>query len=360
MARPPRLQDITAKTPPYASECMPKLGLATNLDFDYRVYVMGCTPPPGCSGPYYYVGIEHATRVGDRCVQHDEQRGSHFTKEHAPTKLHLLWPAANTAVEGYVYLALLSAMRQDSVAKLGGWTQTSAEPSPLTEMMFKQQWRLMRQVCFNCGEKNHWATDCKKALQGVTYRHTCNFCSKVNRVIITSRGQSQGLAPLPSKPLVPRENVSQKRTMQLGPSESSEPRSKIQRTLQVSPRSGTTVDVCGHNYSSLSWFTGCSNPSPSIVRRVREQCSESAVELENGDARTLVLHGFAAATPKKPPPLFGDRKTLPSEFTSTVCKAVRPRSGAFLKARRAKADSTRKANQILWRVSDLAKVVHKR
>ena len=129
MARPPRLHDITAKTPPYASECMPKLSLATNLDFDYRVYVMECTPPPGCSGPYYYVGIEHATRVGHRCVQHDEHKGSHFTRANAPTKLHLLWPAANTAVEGYVYLALLSTMRQDSVAKLGGWTQTSIEPT---------------------------------------------------------------------------------------------------------------------------------------------------------------------------------------------------------------------------------------
>ena len=206
---------------------------------------MECAPPRGCSGPCYYLGIEHATRVGQRCVKHDDHKGSYFTREHAPKKVYRLWPAANTAVEGYVYLALFSTMRQDSVAKLGGWTQTSTEPSPLVEMMFKQQWRLMRQVCFNCGDKNHWATDCKKELQGVTYMHTCNFCSKVKRVIITSRGKSQGIAPLPPRPLVPRETVSQKRPMQPAPSQSLEPRSKIQRTLQNAPISGTTVDVCG-------------------------------------------------------------------------------------------------------------------
>ena len=243
-----RLQDVNATTRPYASALMPILGLDPSLDFEFRVYVLECEVPAGCSGPYFYVGIEHKSRIRDRLLQHFAHKGSHFTKYHKPKKVHLLWPAANTAVEGYVYLSLLSTMRQESVAKLGGWTQTSTEPSPLANMMFKQQWRLMRQVCFNCGDKNHWATDCKKPLQGVTYRHTCQWCSTVNRVVITSRGQSQGLAPLPSRPLVPRETVRMKRPMLPTTSDAPEPRSKIQRTVAASPRSGNAVDVCGLSY----------------------------------------------------------------------------------------------------------------
>ena len=144
------------------------------------------------------------------------------------------------------------------------------------------------------------------------------------------------------------------------------PPSFRQQSTKVPPRvhQGSTIVHCmatrGHSYSTLSWFTRSSNPSPSLVRKVRNECADSAVELENGDARTLALQGFSATPPTKPPPLFGSRKTLPTEFTSTNCKAVRPRNGIFLKARRAKADSTRKANQILWRVSELARTLDKK
>eukprot|EP00973_Karenia_brevis_P096339 12431497-Karenia_brevis.AAC.1 len=72
-------------------------------------------------------------------------------------------------------------------------------------MVFEQERRLLRQLCFNCGEKKCWATSCTKPLEGVPY--TCPHCD--GKVIITSRGQShaaglQGSASLTSAAAPPQ------------------------------------------------------------------------------------------------------------------------------------------------------------
>ena len=86
----------------YASRQMPQLGFEPTLSFDYRVYVIECVAPAGCRGPCYYIGIERKSKVGARLAQHWAGRGAFYTKERKPKCLHLVWPAANTAVEGYL------------------------------------------------------------------------------------------------------------------------------------------------------------------------------------------------------------------------------------------------------------------
>lgn len=339
---------------------MPELGLQADPSFHYRVYVIECHAPPGKMGPYYYVGIEHRSQIGKRLAQHWGGKGSFYTKEYAPKTLHMVWPAANTAVEGYVFLALLSCRPAGNIEKLGGWSQTSARVSPLCAMVFEQQRRLMRQLCYNCGG-SHWASSCPKALEGVTYK--CQTCS--SNIVITSRGQSQvagpqaaprSQAPPPPKMMPAQEVKPQKRAAPRAPSAGPAP--KVPK-LSVKPGSaGHVVSACSRQYTALSWFLGKPNPSPSICARVREQCGARALELDNGDARTLALQGFSASPPKHPKDLLPNRTRLPSSWVETACSAVR--KGTAVKVRKAAAPLTRKGNQILWLHEDLQRALAKR
>ena len=194
--------------------------------------------------------------VKKRLGQHFSGKGAIFTKTHAPKMLHLVWPAVNTAVEGYVFLALLSTLPKGNVHKLGGWTQTSTEVSPLNRMIYEQERRLMRGLCFNCGG-GHWASSCDRPLEGVNYK--CQSCS--GNIVITSRGQS-----LPLKLLPPRSEP-QKRP---APSNThvGEPVAKAPRITTQPGRSSNVVVVCGRRYSTLSWFLGKANL---IAKRPRKR-----------------------------------------------------------------------------------------
>ena len=76
-------------------------------------------------------------------------------------------------------------MPAESIHRLGGWTQTSVNPSPLCRQQYEEQRRLLRNSCFKCGGK-HWAKNCPKAVQGVEYK--CPCCQA--KILISSRGQS--------------------------------------------------------------------------------------------------------------------------------------------------------------------------
>ena len=95
------------------------------------------------------------------------------------------------------------------------------------------------------------------------------------------------------------------------------------------------------------------NPSLSICDRVRRECCQSALELDNGSAKTLALGGFAAIPPKVPKPLMPDRTNLPSRWTDTACIAIR--SGIAVRLQRPGEHLTKKNSQILWLISDLEK-----
>jgi hypothetical protein len=124
---------------------MPELGLSDNAGLEYRVYVLDCAD--SC----LYVGIEVKAKLASRLKQHFVGGGAFFTKQHRPRALHLVWPAACTAVECYVYHALLAMQPAGRVERLGGWTQTSTKVSPLAALVFEQARRSLRGSCFNCG-----------------------------------------------------------------------------------------------------------------------------------------------------------------------------------------------------------------
>ena len=360
-SQPPRVGEVGARTL-WKSKAIPQLGLEANLEFEYRVYVLECRTPAGSRGPFYYVGIAHRSEVGKRIVQHFNAKGAFYTKANPPQDIHLIWPAAHTAVEGFVFLALLAGLPKDSVRRLGGWTQTSTSPSPLSSLVFEQERRAMRSLCFNCGGL-HMAKHCPKDIEGVTYH--CPSCS--SKLVITSRGQSAivkgsaavkaaartaSLAPPVMQP--PSRHTaalaSQKRK---ATSAVISPVTKASRT--VSGNAGKQACICGKRYSSISWFVGQANPSPSLCSRIRRDCYKNAVEMDGGQTRTLEMHGFAALPPAAPRELVPDRQRLSCAWVPTAITTDK----AVVKVRKT-GEAVEKCNsQVMWLISDLEKACNK-
>jgi hypothetical protein len=326
---------------------MPELGLSDNAGLEYRVYVLDCAD--SC----LYVGIEVKAKLASRLKQHFVGGGAFFTKQHRPRALHLVWPAACTAVECYVYHALLAMQPAGRVERLGGWTQTSTKVSPLAALVFEQARRSLRGSCFNCGGP-HYANKCAKAMQGCTY--PCPSCS--TSIVVSSRGQSLA-APIARSP--PRGGASPQAAQArrapapsakraASPASSGQPVAKAARV--ASTKSGCVVSVCGKEYTSLSWLLAKVKPTERECARARASCGASALALLRGDVRTLAAQGFTAQPPRAAKPLMAGRVRVPSEWTDTDCKAVS--SGAVLQLCRAGEElrGTR-ANQLLWRLSEL-------
>ena len=360
----PEISDVGARTV-YASKLLPQLGLEPTLSFDYRVYVVECQGTPGSQGVFCYVGIEHKSKVGARLAQHWAGKGSFYTKERKPKALHLVWPAANTAVEGYVFMALLSTLPAGSLERLGGWTQTSTKPSPLCKQQYEEQRRLIRNLCFRCGG-NHWAKDCTKAVQGIEYK--CASCSE--RLLISSRGQSvlagdgcvqpgavrvmptavarssTDVAPPPAQvrpsvvPVRPEVRVAKR---VLAPPLDPRPSKKA----NTSEHAGKTVLVCGRKYTSVSWFSGRANPPPKLCNRIRDSCK--AVELRGGDLRSLIQHGYAALCPKE---LLPGRTRLSASWSATQIKCDK---SSTLEVRAASEPLDVSLRQCLFLLSDVQK-----
>lgn len=361
----PKVEEVCLSTKPYASRAMPQHGLVETMSSDFRVYVIECEPPAGCRGPFFYVGIEHRSKVGARLKQHWGGSGAFYTKTHSPKSLHLLWPAQNTAVEGYVFLALLGTMHANNVHRVGGWTQTSTSPSPLSNMVFEQQRKLLRGLCFNCGGA-HWASACPKAVQGLNYK--CPHCSK--GIVVSSRGQSvvggrsvispspasasasvpaSAQAPLPLSMLTPASSVSvaQKRS---APAPTASPERPM-KAHRASTNAGKVVSVCGRLYTSISWYLGKPNPSQSHCSAVKAVCTP--LELRGGDLRTLAGQGFAVAPPLRPKPLLAGRVRLPSAWLETGVQCDR----SVLEVRKAGDNSKTSLRQCLWLLEDLETVL---
>ena len=169
----------------WRSSHVPELGLVPKLSFPLRVYCLECESPHGEVGPRYYVGIAKADLVEQRIRDHFKRKGAEYTKALAPKAIHLLWPAANYAVEAYVFNSLLEIMPRNSVHKLGGWTQTALDPTPIQRMGYERDRRALQQLCFNCGGRC-WSKHCKKPVEGIPYN--CPGCGTA--VAITERGQS--------------------------------------------------------------------------------------------------------------------------------------------------------------------------
>ena len=296
---------------------MPALGLegdATSIRHLYRVYVIECAN--GC----WYVGIVHKDRLKERLLKHWACTAAHYTKVNVPRRIHLILPARNKAVEAYVYYALLERMPVDSARRLGGWVQTSTNPSALGHNLVEQARRCMHELCFNCGVRRWVAADhkgkkeCPRPLQGAPYQCPSEACKA--KILVTTRGHAE-LAPTRARLQVvaaPQAatpaGAAVKRAAALTPAQPIPKRTRI-----GSVSAGKEVDVCGARYTSISWFLNTANPSPTVCAHVERTCKSDAVELRGGHVRSLVKGGYAAG-PNVPP------KPLP-----VLCRMVRSGRG---------------------------------
>ena len=160
---------------------MPALGLASSSEGPYCVYVLRC-------GEVYYVGIDFWADASERIRAHFRGEGSDFTKHYPPTKVCMFLRVMSRAAEAYVYYALLDA-KPDTL--VGGWTQTSWNPSPLVCLLTREARANLQGRCFNCDQKQHFAKDCPR---GAGCQKTCWYPCKARgcgeRVYITTRGQT--------------------------------------------------------------------------------------------------------------------------------------------------------------------------
>jgi len=280
----PTYKAVDRSTVWIAPGSVPELGLVALLSFPFRVYALECQAPHGQLGPYIYVGIAHASKIGDRLKGHWKGGATHFTDEHRPKKVLLIYPAANRAVESYVFHAYLSLQCSGRVHTLGGWTQTSSDPSRLARQQFEQERRNLLSRCFNCGAGNHLAKDCKKPLEGITY--PCPKCG--TEIVVSSRGQtrpgtkanakSSGGHPVAPPPLAPDSSGSKRKAQPA----STAPAAKVAKAGATSSNHGKVVSVCGKQYCGLCWFLGQANPAPKVCARVRQECVAGALEMQGG------------------------------------------------------------------------------
>ena len=179
-----KVEDVNVDTV-HMGSVVPKLGLVSNADFEFRVYVLECAPLRGESEPTYYVGVQHKTKLEERLRKHMTGNGADYTKAHKPQGVAFVMPAEHRAAEAYVYYALMSELPAKSVQRLGGWTQTSVNPSPLVRLLGQEARRNMHGKCFKCGG-DHYARECIGAPEAAPY--PCKTCGEVLRV--TARAQT--------------------------------------------------------------------------------------------------------------------------------------------------------------------------
>ena len=112
-----------------------KLGLTEDVNLPMRVYVLQCRGPRGVK--VWYVGILHVSEL-KRFRKHWAGEACHYTKVYPPEKIVLLWPAPSESVEAYVYFEMLRRMPANQAWRLGGFTQTSSNPSRLDCLLAEQ------------------------------------------------------------------------------------------------------------------------------------------------------------------------------------------------------------------------------
>ena len=160
---------------------MPDLGLDEDLDAPYRVYVLRCKNA-------LYVGWAKTQDVRQRICDHFSAAGAGFTKRFPPIEVCLLLPARNAAAEAYVYFALLETKPE---AFVGGWTQTSWNPSPMVHLLTKEARCNLKGTCFTCHKQGHRAAECSRGNSDVqTCFYPCKAAGCTSKLYLTTTGRT--------------------------------------------------------------------------------------------------------------------------------------------------------------------------
>jgi hypothetical protein len=287
------------------------VSLTEDIGHRFRVYVLLCRGPRGerCR----YVGIVHTSELRHRMRKHWGlvTGGAHYTKMYPPQKILYLMTAPTEAAEAYVYFELLRAMDANKTWMLGGWVQTSSNPSRLDCLLAEQARRGMKELCFNCGQRRFEGEHkrlrkCPFTLRGVEYECPRQGCQ--GKLVVTSRGHAERLAEPPAAAPTTSPAGAQGASPKRPAPEATraEPVRKVARTVKPSLKSGSSgarVRICGVECSALSWFLNNADPGRRQNNDARNRCAEGAVELSGGHSRVLATAGFAKAPPGRPKPL---------------------------------------------------------
>jgi hypothetical protein len=263
---------------------------------------------------------------------------------------------------------------------LGGWTQTSDKPSPLSRHYLAQEKRMVAGECLNCGSKSHWAARCTKPRCAVAYK--CRSCQSdvvlcgAGRSVTVARGVldcgaarraevvradsvpasalvSGATSSVPAAPAGRKEPAGKataanaKRTVRQKQQKQVQPPRKKQAAAKRNPRAGVHVLVGGVAYSTLAWHLG--RPvERADTQKARTHCAEGALELQHGVAQSLVAAGFAKVS--APMDLLAPGVALTSSWVRTRCRATR--SDACLEVRlRSTGGGARapgRSGRVLW------------
>ena len=283
-----------------------------------------------------------------------------FEGARRPLEVLLVFPAANTAIESYVFNLHLSTLPANSIHRIGGWTQTSSAPSPMACMVWEQDRRQLTGRCFKCGSNEHFSNTKKRdgtllctKIEAKEYKCKKPGCGGV--LLISCRGESSLAPPLthhgvvrpvttapPPPPLLPPKRRA---------SAAASPPAKKAKTEDS--HVGKVVLVDGHAYTALSWHFG-KDPTPKTRSLAKNHCSEGALEMSNGNFVSIINHGFAQRPPDAPPPLLPKGVVLcPVRWTNSKLTHDK----GTLKLRLAGVDGLRcDLRQVLFLKADLDKL----
>ena len=371
----PKWCDIGPMTKPFVClDTLPELGLVADLWFELRVYVLKL------EGGRLYVGITHKSDLVRRLSEHFTNPQCWYTKKYRAKSVVMCWPAAHRGVEAYVFQAMLSRLDKCNIANhIGGWIQPYTKLTPLQGMVFEEQRRSVREDCFRCGG-GHMVSKCRAARSNLFCTYTCPNPKCRTTIDITPVGKTQ--EPEPSKATAVASGAASSSSSNAASSQDPTPARGTKRTIEeVAPvtraaravakakakatagsmRFGLAVRVCGVRYTAVSWYLNTTKPHDKLCTKVRTECRDAALEICNGDARTLALGGFAAHTLAGAKPLLlnregKERQLLPAEYTATECTCVA--NGDAVEVRvPGRTYGKKRMNQLLFRVDALQRVL---
>ena len=362
----------------WRSDAVPNLHLDPDVTkHQYRIYIIECEPQPGNLGPCFYVGIAHVSEIRERLEKHWAGTAAHYTKVNGPRRIHMIWPVSNPATEAYAYYALVESLPPNSARRVGGWTQTSHNPSRLGCAVVEQARRSMKGTCFNCGEnrfnashktkdeRNRTVYKCPKPLRGVDYKCECG-----KGILVTTRGHAE---PMPVASTSGDTAAAgsgggggsgsgggagaggggggnggsgRKRSA----TELAQPVTKRSKKTGATKHAGLRVSICGELYTSVSWYLNTENPPKTACAQLRSDRARDAVELSGGHVRALAGTRYAVAPPAQPKPLCVMRDGTPRERLGTDPAATQV---ANVQVARAGATLQKRMSQVLFRVSAL-------
>jgi predicted GIY-YIG superfamily endonuclease len=171
---------------------IPDLGLSDDLSLWGRVYLLKCKPQIDGGFFTYYTGFVPKEKVGARIAKQARRLGAKYTRMYGPLTVELVWPAAQRSSEAYVFYTLVDNLPPNAVegGRVGGWTQTLPNVSPLGRFVLRREKRMVSGQCLDCGAKC-FAGECPKPAETMPYH--CDHCGATIR--IANHGKSDTETP---------------------------------------------------------------------------------------------------------------------------------------------------------------------